>query len=589
MYPELKERSKSPGKTTFYVDAAAQEGGNDGRSAEKAWRSLAPLNQLLLQPGDTVHIAPGEYHETLMVIGHGNAEEPVTIRFGPGRYDFFPDRQLKKQFQISNTNDDPKGLKRIAVYVRDSRHVRLVGMNADLFMRGKMMEMVVENSQGVAVNGLSFDYHRPTVSEIRVETVADNHVDVSVHRDSKYRIEDGKKLVWVGEGWTYTGGLVQSVNAERTQLWRGGAPLNGVVRIEELAPGKLRLHLKGRSKIKPGMTFQFRSTGRDYSAFFLNRSKDMVFRNVNVHFMHGMGVVSQFSENLTFDGVNFAPRKGSGRVGSAWADVLHFSGCRGKILVKNVHFSGTQDDAVNVHGTHLQIRQKIDDKTIKVRFMHPQTFGFPAFFEQDKVEFINGDTLRPYAENTVRKVETINPKELLLTMTEPIPEGIRFNGDVLENATWTPDVTVRDCVVEMIPTRGFLLTTRGKILIENNRFLRTSMHAILIADDARSWYESGYVRDVTIRGNHFVYCRAPVIRIHPENREKDGPVHENIRIVGNTFLMRGGYAVKARSTDGLVFEDNIIRSPRVESGKNLVNQKSCVNVSIANNRQEPSK
>jgi hypothetical protein len=40
------------------------------------------------------------------------------------------------------------------------------------------------------------------------------------------------------------------------------------------------------------------------------------------------------------------------------------------------------------------------------------------------------------------------------------------------------------------------------VLIENNRF-PSSGSAILIAGDANAWYESGAVRDVTIRGHVF--------------------------------------------------------------------------------------
>jgi hypothetical protein len=103
---------------------------------------------------------------------------------------------------------------------------------------------------------------------------------------------------------------------EKRQVWRGGEnPFKEVIRIEEIVPGKLRLYRNERAKIKPGLVFQFRNPHRDYCAFFLNRSKNIFFKDVWIYFMHGMGVVSQFSENLTFDNVKIAPREGAGRVG----------------------------------------------------------------------------------------------------------------------------------------------------------------------------------------------------------------------------------------------------------------------------------
>ena len=77
------------------------------------------------------------------------------------------------------------------------------------------------------------------------------------------------------------------------------------------------------------------------------------------------------------------------------------------------------------------------------------------------------------------------------------------NEDCLENVTATPEVVVTNCRVECIPSRAFLLTTRKPITIKDNVFVRSHMSAILVADDARSWYESGFVRKLTIEGNTF--------------------------------------------------------------------------------------
>ena len=54
-----------------------------------------------------------------------------------------------------------------------------------------------------------------------------------------------------------------------------------------------------------------------------------------------MGIVHQFSENLTYDHVQLAPRRGSGRTTCGWADLLHFSGCKGQILVTDCKMSGS--------------------------------------------------------------------------------------------------------------------------------------------------------------------------------------------------------------------------------------------------------
>jgi inosine-uridine nucleoside N-ribohydrolase len=138
-------------------------------------------------------------------------------------------------------------------------------------------------------------------------------------------------------------------------------------------------------------------------------------------------------------------------------------------------------------------------------------------------------------------------------------------GDVVENTTWTPRVIVRNCLITGSNTRGILVTTRRKVVIEGNEFRRLGMQAILIADDALSWYESGPVRDVLIRNNTFtmnghLIRPAYAIVIAPENHQlTDTPVHRNIRIENNRFSGSSDAVMAARSVEGLTFINNTVR------------------------------
>jgi hypothetical protein len=403
---------------------------------------------------------------------------------------------------------------------------------------------------------------------------------VQVHRDSTYAVENGK-LVWVGEGWRSAGlGLSQECDPATGRLWRRESPLRGVTRVQELAPFRLQLSFNRNPGLTQGRVLQFRETFRDCAGSFVLRSKDITWRNCAFHFMHGLGIVSQFSEDLTFDHVTLAPRPGSGRTCAGWADLLHFSGCRGLIKVEDCDMSGTNDDPINVHGTHLRVVGQPAPHQILVRFMHPQSYGFEAFVPGDELEFISHVSLRAYATNRVKTAEAKGDKEVLLTLEKPAPASIGEN-DVVENVTWTPSVTVRNCKVTLDSCRGFLLTTRRPILVENNTFEKTAMHAILIADDANSWFESGLVRDVTIKGNRFLHCAEPVIAIAPENRtaKPEEPVHENIRIVDNYFALNGHSAVSARSTQNLRIENN-----RFSASELPVQTTACTGVTTANNQ-----
>ena len=127
----------------------------------------------------------------------------------------------------------------------------------------------------------------------------------------------------------------------------------------------------------------------------------------------------------------------------------------------------------------------------------------------------------------------------------------------------------------MDPVRGFLLTTRGKVNIENNTFHRCSMSAILIEDDAEGWFESGPVRDMLIHGNTFLGCGID-INPHTRSAKPDEPVHENIRITDNRF---DGAGVSAKSVKGLTITGNRCPGGAVQ----IRLEPSCTETKVGNN------
>lgn len=546
------EAEKSTDGTDYYIHPVKGDDAHSGREKGKPWQTFAPINTLSLGAGDRVHIlAPGQFERTLQIRGSGSKAAPIEVHFAPGRYDFFPAKAIRQKFNISNTNADPNGEKAIGIFLDGAKHVRINGHGARIVFRGKVIEVCIDRSEDIRIADLHFDYHRPTVSEYRVTGIDGDIHHIEVHPDSKYRIEEGR-LIWVGEGWEKTGNLTQELNPETDEVRRTRISLADLT-IEEIEP--FRLRAKGKSKMKLDHVYQVRDTFRDYAAVFTRRSKDVVWKDVNFYFLHGMGLVSQFSENLTFDNVLIAPDPASGRTTAAWADGIHVSGCRGRVVIRNCKFSGMHDDPINIHGTHLRVVEKVSDNQVKVRFMHDQTFGFIAFNPGDEITFVRWDSLETYAPNVVEAAEFLNPKEMLLTLERPVPEELREK-DVIENVTWTPEVLISGCEVRRTPTRGFLITTRRKALVENNKFYRTRMSAILLENDASGWYESGAIRDLTIRNNKFFYCREPVIHINPRNRVANDAVHRNIRILGNCFKLSDKLAIQGHSTTGLTIKGN---------------------------------
>jgi hypothetical protein len=210
----------------------------------------------------------------------------------------------------------------------------------------------------------------------------------------------------------------------------------------------------------------------------------------------------------------------------------------------------------------LKIVEKLASNQITVRFCHNESWGFDAFVVDDNIDFIDGTSLLAYDTAIVTDVTRIDNYNILLTLNKDVSYDTKLNTHYVENVTWTPNVHVSGCTFESISTRGILCTTRGTVLIENNTFMRTFMSAILISDDVNSWYESGFVRDVTIRNNTFDNCGNSVISIEPSSpcTNPDLAVHNNITVIGNNFCMNGTTQIYVAGVNGFYFTDNIVKA-----------------------------
>ncbi|SMC87303.1 right-handed parallel beta-helix repeat-containing protein [Pedobacter nyackensis] len=522
------------------------------------------------------------------------AKPGSTLLLPTGRIDIWPEYSAKKELYISNCteNDTLSKVKNIAFLLENVNDLVLEGNNTLIVLHGKMVSFAILNSKNIKVKNISFDYERPTISELIVKSVAPDAVETIIHPDSKYSIDHGRISLY-GEGW--------KSNSYHTILFD---PSNSAMRYSTFTPfleskaiekSPFNVRFEGnfsKTSFKPGDVFTIRDPYRDNCGGFISRSKDIVLENVKMHFMHGLGVVSQFSENISLLKVSVAPRENSGRIISSFADCFHFSGCKGLVKVDSCFTSGSHDDPVNVHGTHLKITSIKENKMI-VRFMHHQTYGFEAFFGGDNIAFINPKTLMAMGKAKLKSAKLINKREMEIEVEETLPPFVS-DGLCIENVTWTPEVIIRNSRFERTNTRGLLITTGRKVLIENNVFYRTGMYPILIADDASSWFESGAVSDVLIRNNTFQECGlnsgSGAINIAPENHELviGNMVHRNIRIVDNSFILYRDGLLNARSVDHLTFSGNKISwTNLLQKKSNLsINLTACKNVVIRKNSFE---
>ena len=158
------------------------------------------------------------------------------------------------------------------------------------------------------------------------------------------------------------------------------------------------------------------------------------------------------------------------------ADFIQVCMCRGDVVIRNNYFDGAGDDCLNVHGMHLKI---IDinqaENKLTVRYMHPQSHGYNSFEPGDTIAFINTKTLCEFGQTMIKDPKLINEYDIELTV-DSVENAV--TGEVIEDISACPNVYFENNEMNRIITRGLLLTTRGKVVVENNRFINTTMSSI---------------------------------------------------------------------------------------------------------------
>ncbi len=529
-------------------------------------------------PSDTVFVenfgvTPYSYEN--VVIGVQGAIEKCkqtgakVLSFAEGRYDFWPEGALRREYYISNTSTEkecPSKIKTIGLLFEDMKDLTIEGNGAMLMFHGKMTTIAFDQCKNITLKNINVDFERPTASEVRYTKTEKGKVEIEVHPDTRYEIVNGKTLLY-GEGWKSN--LIHCIeldSEDETFRYSNGWNTLANSSAEEISKGIIRFATPEDFNPKKGNILTMRDVIRDQVGMFIKESSDIKLSKVNMYYMHGLGIVSQYVHNITMEEVKCLPQEESKRMLAASADMMHFSGCRGKVSVQNCYFQGAHDDPINIHGTNLRIIEKLDDKTVKVRFMHGQSYGFNAFFPGDEITFIKAKTMQRFSSAQIISATRISEREIQLTFDKQVPSDIELNQDCIENITWTPEVEIKNCYFTRTSTRGLLVTTPRKVMIEDNTFYKTGMSAILIEGDAEGWYESGPVCDVTIRRNTFVDCAYQggpgnaIIALHPSNTiiNSKHPVHRNITIENNTFRTFDYPVLYAKSTGGLYFRDNTI-------------------------------
>lgn len=500
-----------------------------------------------------------------------------TLVFENKEYHFFKDYSQYKDIHFTNTDSFQNPRKYFGILIENLDDITIEGNGATFVIHGDICSFGLINCHNVKLNNFTIRYASPSCVELKVKEKKGNKITYSIPESTLWYLE-GKDVHFFDQSPFTKKNYWEFVNDEGSweSVFHGAdgktvqriphmkSVFSGIKSAERKSMTDLEITYKKKKNYQIGDVFSFSTNkNRNTCGIFFGECSNVQNTNITVNYMAGFGWLSQLCENVSFEGVTFKGDKD--HVTSSFADLIHVCGCKGDVNIHNCYFEQAHDDAINIHGTFMRFKEKVDDNTAVFEFVHRQQGGHRNFFVGNEVKFYYRNNLKELeGKYTVKAVtDDIENKVCTITFNEKLPDdiGAKMLGQqnvVIENKTYCPNVEISDCIFTAIPTRDILCTTSGKVRIHNNEFSHSQMAHIFISNDAADWYESGPVRDVEIYDNKFFlssskYSRRPAISILPIpfGRKINKNIHQNIKIYGNYFKVGRDIAIRANGVNGL--------------------------------------
>lgn len=439
-----------------------------------------------------------------------------TLRFEKGDYHFHLEGTTHEYMVTAGCWNGDKDV----VFMLDGlKNFTLDGGGSTFYWHGRVFPFHFRNCENLKVGNFTTTMAKKSVVELKVVEKGEEGFLCQFDDPSCFRIEEKRILFDTDIGLFSTAWAKISMHALNrcciNYLFAGDCT-NTEVRAHMPAPhletfaenrGNGKVFFRYRNDIPGASRCPFQigepmcfllEIPRFRITYLFDACRDVVFHDATVQFGGGIALTAQLCENMRIERYNVKPLPGN--MVANTADCMFLVNCRGRLEVKDCEITRSLDDALNCHGCYLKV-MKADAHTVALRHVSDNGHydGFFPYHVGDEVEFTHPKTRAVLGVFKVAKVGKVDAfsSEVEVTFAETLPDLPL--GAFAEDLTWIPDVTVSGC--HFHDTLHLRLSGRGRWLVENNRFERFC--GILIDDLAGFWGEAGWVKDMTIRHNHF--------------------------------------------------------------------------------------
>jgi len=518
-----------------------------------------------------------------------------------GEYHFYATKSFQKYVAASN-NDN--GLKRIAFLLEDFNGLEIDASGSHFIFHGMLMPFEISNCSNITLKGFSIDYSGSFLGQATVLTVNEKESSFDIQmEEGSYEIHadrlyfktirghiDIQKNIWFDPA---TKATVYNVSKHKIDPWSKW--IADSYSANDLGNNKVRIVAKNILMPKPGWIWVAKGGEgcRLIPGIHISNSKNINIDSVQIFHTGGMAIIAEKSEDITVNHLKVVLPENSKRMVSSAADATHFVNCKGTIKISNSVFENMLDDAINVHGIYVKIKNSVASNIVGVVRDHQQQWGFDFAQKGDSVQFIENTSMNVLGSALVKGVKNYNEEYMELVLDRDVSEW-SISGNGIENISWAAALEFKNNIVRQNRARSVLVSTSKPVLIEGNLF-SSMMAGIVVSGDVNYWFESGSVTNMIIRNNQFINpCTGgngnvalmivPIVR---DFSKMKGYYHKNIVIEKNLFDTFDKGIIYAHSVENLSIKDNIIKrnntQPSLHPEKPCFEILMCKNVIFENN------
>lgn len=447
--------------------------------------------------------------------------------------------------------------------------IEIYANNAELLFSGDTVPFGFRASKDVAVHDLKVDWERPAYSQGIVRQAGTQSFTID--------IEDAFPVT----GQEIITGFAEFEPASAKPA-PGAAHIRGIATtVSLLQPQRLRITTSAAANVRPGMRLALLHATGSMACFRIDGCENVLLEDVTIRHAPSTAFLVRGCRDLRLDSITVEPAL-SQRTSSLLAtggDGLHCSNSHGKVVLKEVRFSGIGGDAVNIYQPYWKILERPDDRSIIIVGPNGKPLEPWELPEAgDFVQFSRPSTLQLLGEIGVTSLE-VHPRGARVALSETLSPVIT-PGTLICGVVYAPRITIDEATI--LNTLGRGLTLHARAEIKSSTFQNCWAEAIALAPDAQAW-QGPTIQHVSIRANGFENCaiggespansaaveRRGMIsidasRLRPaENSASDTglkppAINSGVRIQGNTFYRTNRTAIFADSVDDLVIDENIL-------------------------------